>query len=173
VAEWEGDLVKGALRDGMCAAGRAPLVGWTVSGVPGGVSDRAQALGQRFPNPSPNAFANVLRSVGDRYGFEVVSLRLLRPFQLAPLVVVRTARDRKAFVHDIPAIMRLLDPIRTAGQRSAITFEGFFFAAEDAKGPFVSVDDVYRGEVMGGQWSWNRCEYPYLHSEPAGAKPCP
>jgi len=39
-------------------------------GVPGGVSDRAQALGQRFPNPSPRAFGKLLRSVGDRYGFD-------------------------------------------------------------------------------------------------------
>jgi len=173
VAGWEADLVKGALRDGVCAAGRAPLVGWTVSGVPGGVSDRAQALGQRFPNPSPRAFGKLLRSVGDRYGFDVVSVRLLRPLQLAPLVVVRTSRQRKAFVHDVPAIMRLLDPTRNAARQTAITFEGFFLAAEDAKGPFVAVENVYRGEVMGGQWSWSRCEYPYLHSEPFGAKPCP
>jgi hypothetical protein len=173
VAGWEADLVKGALRDGVCAAGRAPLVGWTVSGVPGGVSDRGQALGQRFPNPSPKAFAKLLRSVGDRYGFDVASVRLLRPLQLAPLVVVRTSRRRKDFVHDVPAIMRLLDPMRTAAHQTAITFEGFFLAAEDAKGPFVTVENVYRGEVMGGQWSWNRCEYPYLHSEPVGAKPCP
>ncbi|HST14459.1 MAG TPA: hypothetical protein VLJ44_06370 [Gaiellaceae bacterium] len=173
VATWEAELVKGALRDGVCAAGRAPLVGWTVSGVPGGVSDRAQALGQRFPNPAPNAFLKQLRSVGDRYGFDVVSVRLLRPLQLAPLVVIRTNRDRKAFVHDVPAIMRLLDPVTSASNRIAITFEGFFLSVEDANGPFVSVDDAYRGEVMGGQWSWNGCEYPYLHTEPPGAKPCP
>ena len=60
-------------------------------------------------------------------------------------------------MHDVPAIMRLLDPIRSAGTQTAVTFEGIY----------------YRGEVMGGQWSWNRCVYPYEHSEPFGAKPCP
>ena len=42
-----------------------------------------------------------------------------------------------------------------------------------AAGPFVRIENVYRGEVEGGQWSWNRCVYPYAHSEPFGAKPCP
>jgi hypothetical protein len=97
----------------------------------------------------------------------------LRPRQLAPLLVVRTDRDRKAFVHDIPAIMRLLDPISSASTRSAVTFEGFFFEAVDHGGAFVSLNNLERGQTEGGEWSWNRCVYPYPHSEPAGAKPCP
>jgi hypothetical protein len=163
VAEWEAALLTGALRDDMCAAGKAPLVGWTVGGSIAGVSDSAQALGQRFPNQSRARFLLRLALVGEQYGFTVTEARLLRPRQLAPLVVVRTDRPRKSFVKDVAAIMALLDPRN--GQ--AITFEGFFFAAEDGKGPFVSVDDVYRGQVMGGQWSWSPCVYPYAHSEPA------
>ena len=54
-----------------------------------------------------------------------------------------------------------------------MTFEGFFFEAVDARGPFAAVDDIYRGQTAGGQWSWSRCVYPYPHSEPVGAKPCP
>jgi hypothetical protein len=111
--------------------------------------------------------------VGRGYGFRVLSLRLLRPRQLAPLLVVETSRDRTAFVNDVPAIMSLLDPTSSAGQQTALTFEGFFLETLDAKGPFVRVEDVYRGEVEGGQWSWNRCVYPYDHSEPIDAKPCP
>jgi hypothetical protein len=173
VAEWEAALVVGALRDDFCAAGGRPLVGWTVGRGGIGVSDRTQALEQRFPNPSPVVFGRRVRLIGRRYGFTVQKLRLLQPRQVAPLLVVRTDRDRKAFVHDVPAIMKLLDPISTGHGPSAVTFEGFFLEAQDARGPFVRLENVYRGETEGGQWSWNRCVYPYAHSEPFGAKPCP
>jgi hypothetical protein len=172
-AQWEGALVLGALRDDFCAAGGAPLVGWTVGRGGIGVSDSSQALEQRFPNPSAATFRSRVQLVGRRYGFTVDQLLLLHPRQLAPLLVVRTERDRTAFVHDVPAIMRLLDPIASGKGPTAITFEGFFLEAADAHGPFVRVENVYRGQVEGGEWSWSRCVYPYAHSEPAGAKPCP
>jgi hypothetical protein len=173
LAEWEVDLAMGALRDDFCDAGGRPLVGSSISGVVRGVSDAGEALNQRFPNPSPQAFGMRVAAVGKHYGFHALSIRLLRPRQLAPIVIVRTDRDRKAFVQDVPAVMGLLDPRSSSKNRGAVTFEGFFFEARDARGPFVRVDNVYRGEVMGGQWSWNRCAYPYVHSEPLGAKPCP
>jgi hypothetical protein len=173
LAQWEAGLVVGALRDDFCAAGGAPLVGWTIGRGGIGLSDRTQALEQRFPNPSPAAFRARVALVGRRYGFTIQDLRLLRPRQLAPLLVVRTARDRKSFVHDVPAIMRLLDPIANAGTRNAFTFEGFFFEAVDARGSFTRVENLNRGQSEGGEWSWSRCDYPYPHSEPAGAKPCP
>lgn len=173
VAQWEADLVVGGLRDDFCAAGGAPLVGWTIGHGGIGLSDRAQALEQQFPNPSPAAFRARVDLVGRRYGFAVEELRLLRPRQLAPLLVVRTDRDRKAFVHDVPAIMKLLDPVTNGRTGGAVTFEGFFFQAVDARGAFVRVDNVDRGQTEGGEWSWNRCVYPYPHSEPPGTKPCP
>ena len=173
IAEWEAELVVGGLRDDFCAAGGAPLVGWTIGRGGIGLSDRTQALEQRFPNPSPAAFTLRAARIARRYGFRIQELRLLRPRQLAPLLVVRTDRDRKAFVHDIPAIMRLLDPTANGSRTTAVTFEGFFFEAVDARGPFAAVDDIYRGQTGGGQWSWSRCVYPYPHSEPFGAKPCP
>jgi hypothetical protein len=159
IAEWEGDLVFGALRDAFCANGGAPLVGWTESGGVRGVSDGGQALGQRFPTPSAAVFHSRLHAVALKFGFTVVSVRLLRAPQLVPLVVVRTDRAAKSFVPDVTKIMQLLDPRRG----SAVTFQGFYFEALNAHGPFVSVDDVYRGEVMGGQWSSNPCLYPYAH----------
>jgi hypothetical protein len=173
IAQWEAGLVVGALRDDFCAAGGAPLVGWSIGRGGIGLSDRAQALEQRFPNPSPAAFRARVALVGRRYGFTVDELRLLRPRQLAPLVVVRTDRDRKAFVHDVPAIMGLLDPVSNTRSGSAVTFEGFYFEAVDARGAFVRLENLDRGQSEGGQWSWDRCVYPYAHSEPAGAKPCP
>jgi hypothetical protein len=174
VAQWEAGLVVGALRDDFCAAGGRPLVGWTVGRGGIGVSDRIEALEQRFPNPSPAAFRRRVGLIGSRYGFRVESLRLLRPKQLAPMLVVRTSRDRKAFVRDLSQIMQLLDPASTSGDPRGVTFEGFFFEAQDDHGPFVRVDNVYRGEVEGGQWSWDPCAYPYGHlGGPVGAKPCP
>jgi hypothetical protein len=173
VAQWEAGLVTGALRDEFCAAGGPPLVGWTIGRGVIGLSDRTQALEQDFPNPSAADFRRRVALVGRRYGFSVRTLRLLRPRQLAPLLLVHTTRDRTTFVHDVPAIMKLLDPTSRTGNRTAITFEAFFFQAEDAHGPFVRVDDVYRGQTEGGEWSWNRCVYPYPHSEPFGAKRCP
>jgi hypothetical protein len=173
VAEWETSLVVGALRDDVCRSGRAPLVGWTIGRGGIGLSDRSQAFEQRFPSPSPAAFRRRVVLVGRRYGFTVEELRLLRPRQLAPLLVVHTRRDRKAFVADVPRIMRLLDPISQGRGVAAITFEGFFFEARDDDGPFVRVENVYRGQVEGGQWSWNRCVYPYVHSQPFSSQPCP
>ena len=95
--------------------------------------------------------------MGRRYGFRVVSLRLVRPLQLTPLLIVQTSRDRKAFVKDVPMILTLLNP----SARNATTFEGFYFAAEDAQGPFVETSGGVRGQRWGGQWSWNRNIYPF------------
>jgi hypothetical protein len=159
IASWESGLVAGALRDDMCAAGGAPLVSWT-SADGGLYSESSSALGQRFPNPSPAEFRRRVARAGRRFGFRIASLRLLRPEQLAPLLIVETSRSRRAFVRDIPAIMKLLNPTTVAGHQGAQTFEGFLFAAEDARGPFTETEGLSRGQSEGGEWSWNRCFYP-------------
>ena len=130
LAAWEVDLALGALRDDFCDAGGRPLIGWSISGVVRGVSDAGEALNQRFPNPSPQAFRTRVAKVGKRYRFHALSIRLLRPRELAPIVVVSTDRDRKKFVRDVPAIEALLDPHSISGHRDAITFEGFFEARD-------------------------------------------
>jgi hypothetical protein len=149
IAHYEGVIVNAALRDDLCDAGGAPLV----SGV-----NPAFAIGQRFPNPSPTAFRKRVALIGRRFGFTVVSLRLLRPRQLAPLLIVRTNRPRKAFIADVVRIMELLDPGTASG---ATTFEGFFFAAEDAKGQFVSTDFETRGGSSHGESVAKGCPFPY------------
>ena len=108
IADWETILVEGALRDDFCAAGGRPLVGWSIDGITMGVSDAPYALGQRFPNPSAQEFRKRVDLVGRRYGFRVVTLKLLRPEQMAPFLIVRTDRPRKAFVHDVGS-----DPVAT------------------------------------------------------------
>lgn len=164
VAYWEGVLIGGALRDDVCANGGAPLIAWSPEpGGGGGFSESWWALGQRFPNPSPAAFRKRVLLLGQRYGFRIASLRLLRPRQLAPLLVVRTNRNRKAFVHDVPEILSRLDPTTNDGKQHALTFEGFLFVARDARGPFVETDSASRGQSEGGEWSWNPNAFPFVH----------
>jgi hypothetical protein len=175
IAQWETGLVEGALRDDLCAGGGPSLIGWSVNGMPDGVADASYALGQRYPNPSAWEFRKRVELVGRRYGFRVVSLRLLRPEQLAPLLIVETTRPRPAFAASVSGIMSLLDPSVRAGRRTAETFEGFYFEARNAQGPFLSTSYTRRGGGMGGsEWSLNGCFYPYpvigLITHP---KPCP
>jgi hypothetical protein len=172
-ARWESGLVAGALRDDMCAAGGAPLVSWT-SADGGLYSESSSALEQRFPNPSPAAFRKRIAHAGRRYGFRVVSLRLLRPEEIAPLLIVETSRSRHAFVRDIPAIMKLLNPTHIVGHQGAQTFEGFLFAAEDAHGPFTETESLSRGQSEGGEWAANSCLYAYPVIGPVtqNQKPC-
>jgi hypothetical protein len=161
LAYWQTELIGGALRDDFCRAGSQSLIGWSVAGHVQGISEGA--LNQRFPNPSPNEFRTRVALVGKRYGYRATSVRFVRPRELAPIVIVETDRDRRKFVADVAAIVNLLDPRSTSGHRGAVTFEGFFFEARDAKGPFVRVYNAYRGEIMGGQWSADQDSYPFPH----------
>jgi hypothetical protein len=122
---------------------------------------RTFALEQHFPNPTAAAFRKRVALAGRRYGFRVISLRLLRPRQMAPLLIVGTSRHRRAFSHDVPLIMDLLNPYSRGPHRVAQTFEGFLFAAEDAQGPFLEVQNIARGIGQGGEWAAGRCLYPY------------
>ncbi len=156
LAEWEAYLVGGALRDEICAAGRRPLFGWS---VPGGdasaYSDDYQPFGQRFQNPRPQLFRARVALAGRRFGFRVNSLRLLKPLQLAPLLVVEIDTDRKTFAANVPRIEELLDPLGA--------FEGFFFEARDDKGPFLVTSQTLRGQERGAQWAWNPTALPFSH----------
>jgi hypothetical protein len=165
LAHWEAELVGGALRDDFCRAGGHTLAGWTLSraAINGGVSDQTFALNQRFPNLSPSRFRARAALAGKRYGFRVKSIRFLRPLQLAPIVVVQTSRGRKAFIKDFAAIVDVLDLKSVYRHRYGVTFEGILVEARDEKGPFVRVEQAYRGAIMGGQWSAERDAYPYEH----------
>jgi hypothetical protein len=159
IAEFEAGLVGGALRDDFCTAGGAPLISW--SGEANGLAHEG-ALEQRFPNPTPAAFRHRVALVGRRFGFHVASLRLLRPEQFAPLLIVRTSRPRKALVKEVGAIMTLLNPTSFAPHlhRVGLTFEGFFFAAEDARGPFFYSLETDRSGGWGSDWAAGRCLFP-------------
>jgi hypothetical protein len=161
IASWEAGLVFGALEDDFCSAGGPPLI-WG-NGDANGMANHVFAMEQRFPNPSPAAFRKRVTDVGRRYGFTVVSLRLLRPEQIAPLLIVKTSRDREKFAADVERILSLLDPTSSTAHQGARTFEGFFFAAEDAKGPFLFTDGSVRGQGEGGEWAATENLYPFPH----------
>jgi hypothetical protein len=154
IAWFESGIVGSALRDDLCDAGGPPLV------------DSASwwAIDQRFPNPAPATFRKRVALVGKHFGFTVASLRLLRPRQIAPLLIVKTTVPRKRFAKEIPWIMERLNPATAYTQhgnvQTAITFEAFFIAAEDARGPFASSWYMARGGESGGGWAVNPCLYP-------------
>src|SRR5205814_10311160 len=100
-----------------------------------------------------------------RYDFEVVSLRFLRPRQLAPEVVVRTRRYAE-LAHAVPAIAAALNPrLRVQDDRLGWEYEGFFFEAQDEHGvPFLAVFDFMRGPHKGGgQFARSEPLFPFAH----------
>jgi hypothetical protein len=66
--------------------------------------------------------------------------------------------------------MDLLDPVYRGPHQFARTFEGFLFAAEDAHGPFVEVQQASRGLAEFGEWAANTCDEPY---DPSAPNNCP
>ena len=118
-----------------------------------------------FPNLAPFLFRQRLAEAAKRYDLEVVSVRFLRPRQLAPEVVVRT----KHYV-ELARAMRTIDaalnPRRPSpDDRLGWEYEGFWLEAQDEHGvPFLAVFDFMRGPgVGGGQWARSEPLYPFPH----------
>ena len=117
-----------------------------------------------FRNLSRRVWFARLHRLERRFGFRVVDVKLLRPVQEAPLLVVRTSRKPAAFAHDVHAIQQELDPKRpTNDDRTGWAYEGFYFEARDARGvPFLAVFNFWRGrDKGGGQWARAQSLYPY------------
>lgn len=142
-------------------AGQATLLDWKRE-----LQKRArQNPGKRFSNLSPGELRARLSAAADRYGFEVVSLDLLQPRQLAPEVIVRT-RDYIRLARATSAILRQIDPkTRTTDDRTGWLFEGFYFSAEDEHGvPFLVAYNFMRGQGPGGgQWARSERLFPFAH----------
>jgi len=102
-----------------------------------GVSDGSFPFLPRFASPSESVLRARIEEAGEKYGFRLASLRILHPFQAAPVVVVQTERDRDAFVGDVAAIVQALNPWATAGGDRGPSYEGFVFEARDVDGAFV------------------------------------
>ena len=117
---------------------------------------------QRFDNPARGAFQRRLHQLAGRYGFEVVSAKVLRPREDAPLVVVRTT-DYRGLANATSAILNQLDPKRSTGDdRTGWRYEGFFWEARDERGvPFLIASTLTRGQVKGQQWARSEALYPF------------
>jgi hypothetical protein len=120
---------------------------------------------KRFANPSNDELMVNLRALARKNDFELVSVRLLMPRQLAPMIVVRT-KHYLDLAHATPAILDELD--RRSGARKgsqAWNYEGFYFEAQDEHGiPFLIAFNFRRGPSPGGgELARSEPLYPYSH----------
>ncbi|HEY1480970.1 MAG TPA: hypothetical protein VGF46_13110 [Gaiellales bacterium] len=118
--------------------------------------------GLRFPNLSAATLRTRLASEARRYHFEIISLKLLRPRQLAPLIIVEADRPHE-LAAATEAILQQLDPAPASG-RTPAAFEGIFFEARGSDGSPLSIAyDSWRGgpnRTGGGQWAVTRSLLP-------------
>jgi hypothetical protein len=130
------------------------------------IQSRAQRYPEkRFSNPSKDDLMGDLSALAQKNDFDLVSVHLLMPRQLAPKIVVRT-KHYLHLAHATPAILRRIDP------RAAVTedtqgwkYEGFYFEAQDEHGiPFLIAFNFERGPSPGGgQWARSEPLYPFSH----------
>jgi hypothetical protein len=130
------------------------------------IRKRAQAdPSTRFQNLDPALLKQRLSEAASRYDFDVVSVELLRPRQLAPKVIVSTTRYVD-LARATPQILRSIDPKAvTSDDRTGWKFEGFYFEARDEHDvPFLTVFNFMRGNGPGGgQWARSERLYPFQH----------
>ena len=131
------------------------------------IKSRAQRYPEkRFSNPSKDELLGDLRALAHKNKFDLVSVRLLVPRQLAPKIVVRT-KHYLDLAHATPAILRQIDPRKAVPEDSqGWKYEGFYFEAQDEHGiPFLIVFNFERGRSPGGgQWARSEPLYPYAHA---------
>ena len=105
-----------------------------------------------FPSPSRTTLLRRLERQARAHHFKVVSLQMLHPRQLAPVIVVRTSHP-VALAHATVSILQGLDPNYGRGEPGEL-YEGLYFAALDASGvPLFSASEVVRGGYEGGTWA--------------------
>jgi len=117
-----------------------------------------EAPDQRFSNLRPETFKRRLQQAAERYRFEIVSVELPRPKQLAPRVVVRTTHYVE-LAEATSLILRSIDPRASTGDdRTGWSYEGFYLEARDERGiPFLITSNFWRGTGGGGS-QWARSE---------------
>ena len=119
----------------------------------------------RFSGLSTQEFKKRLAEAAERYDFDVEEVEFLRPKQLAPLVVARSA-EPYALAKEIPKVTSSLDPKAPTGDDLAgWAWEGFYFEVRDhANKPAFVVLNYWR-LGGGGQWAAEESLYPFPHSQ--------
>lgn len=117
-----------------------------------------------YPTPSLAILRQRVAAASSKFGFRLVSVRMLRAPQGAPLVIVQAESSPAGFAPKVSAIIRLLDPTHPAAQDwESTAYEGFFFGAQDRNGrPFLAGFNVGRLHE-GGQWARSPNLYPFAH----------
>jgi hypothetical protein len=115
-----------------------------------------------FPNPSRSTLVGRLERQVRAHQFQVVSLEMFHPRQVAPLIVVRTAHSL-ALARATVSVLQGLDPNWGRGEPSEL-YEGLYFVALDKKGvPLFSTSEVIRGRSQGSVWARSDALYPVGH----------
>jgi hypothetical protein len=117
-----------------------------------------------FPSPPRTFVIRRLEREARTLDFEILSVRMLRPRQLAPVIVVRTTRP----VALARATLSILEAIDPSWGRPRELYEGLYFAAVDERGiPLFSVSNVLRRDgrrlYEGGEWARGEALYPLPH----------
>jgi hypothetical protein len=144
------------LNDRQAAGGVRSARGFWIRGLNAAAR---QYPGIRFRSPSRTVLLARLRREARAHDFQVMSFRMLRPRQLAPLVVVRTTH----YVDLARATGSILEKLDPDGRYDR-DYEGFHFEAQDERGvPLFVADNVMRGRIEGGQWARSEPLYPFEH----------
>lgn len=115
-----------------------------------------------YPTPSRSVLLRRLHRTSIRYGFRVVSVRIVHAPQGSPEMIVQAA-EPETFARSVPAIMRVLDPRHPAAEDwLGWSYEGFFLGAQDRRRPFLAVFNTMRVH-SGGQWARAERLFPYPH----------
>jgi hypothetical protein len=119
----------------------------------------------RFPTPSRAMLVRRLQLADARYGFTVASVRMLRPLQAAPVIVIRTDQTR-VMARSLPAIISLFDPRHpTNADPSGYAYEGYFLVVETRAGnPYIATFNHWRAlHIGGGEWAASDSLFPFAH----------
>ena len=112
---------------------------------------------QRFDSPSRADLLAQLRHDAAEHHFHIVSLHMLHPDQLAPMVIVSTTRYE--------SLARVTsDILKGLNGRQFGRYEGFYLEARDERGvPFFTTYALRRDRVEGGEWARSDDLYPFEH----------
>ena len=117
-----------------------------------------------FPSPPRIVLMRRLEREAGALDFEILSVRMLRPRQLAPVIVVRTAHP----IGLARATLSILEKIDPSWGRPNELYEGLYLTAVDEQGiPLFSVSNVLRTDgrrlYEGGEWARGEALYPLPH----------
>ena len=112
---------------------------------------------KRFESPPLSVLLPRVRHEAAKHHFRVISLRLLHPRQLAPMLIVSST-------HYVGLARATWSILRDLNGRYGAWYEGFYFEARDELGvPFFTTETLKRDRNEGGQWARSEALFPFSH----------